>query len=290
MSKRKPRNNGRFSYITAGISTTLVLVLVGTVVFFGTMADNLSRALRENFTVEVLLSDSINHNQAYDLQTSLKRQPYTRSVSYISKEKATKLQSEALNIDPNEFLGHSPIPASFELHLKAEYADADSLKKFMPKLQADERVVDVVYPEDLMQNINSNINKVSMVLLVVAALLGFVSLALINNTLRMSIAKRRHSIQIMKLVGAKWSFIRRPFLWKAFNIGLWAGLAADILLYGGMYGLMMWDKEISALITPPVILVTLVSVPLIGIILTVISAFFSVNKHLGMSRHEAYLY
>ena len=113
MSKRKPRNNGRFSYITAGISTTLVLVLVGTVVFFGTMADNLSRALRENFTVEVLLSDSINHNQAYDLQTSLKRQPYTRSVSYISKEKATKLQSEALNIDPNEFLGPYRLPLSF---------------------------------------------------------------------------------------------------------------------------------------------------------------------------------
>ena len=290
MSKRKPRNNGRFGYVTAGISTTLVLILVGTVVFFGTMADNLSRALRENFTVEVLLSDSLNHEQAYDLQTTLKQQPYTRGISYISKEKATKLQSEALNIDPNEFLGYSPIPASFELQLKAEYADTDSLKKFMPKLQADERVVDVVYPEDLMQNINSNINKVSIVLLVVAALLGFVSLALINNTLRMNIAKRRHSIQIMKLVGAKWSFIRRPFLWQAFNIGFWAGLVADAVLYGGMYGLMTWDKEISALITPTVMLVTLVSVPLIGVILTVISAFFSVNKHLGMSRHEAYLY
>ena len=114
MSKRKPRSNGRFSYVTTGISTTLVLILVGTVVFFGTMADNLGRALRENFTVEVLLSDSINHNEAYDLQTTLKRQPYTRSVAYISKEKATQLQSEALNIDPKEFLGYSPIPASFE--------------------------------------------------------------------------------------------------------------------------------------------------------------------------------
>ena len=127
-------------------------------------------------------------------------------------------------------------------------------------------------------------------LLIVAALLGFVSLALINNTLRMSVAKRRHSIQIMKLVGAQWSFIRRPFLWQAFNIGFWAGLVADAVLYGGMYGLMTWDKEISTLITPTVMLVTLVSVPLIGVILTVISAFFSVNKHLGMSRHEAYLY
>lgn len=290
MSKRKPRSNGRFSYVTTGISTTLVLILVGTVVFFGTMADNLGRALRENFTVEVLLSDSINHNEAYDLQTTLKRQPYTRSVAYISKEKATQLQSEALNIDPKEFLGYSPIPASFELHLKAEYADADSLKVFMPKLQADNRVVDVVYPEDLMQNINSNINKVSIVLLVVAALLGFVSLALINNTLRMSVAKRRHSIQIMKLVGANWSFIRRPFLWQAFYIGCCAGLLADLVLYGGMYGLMKWDQEISALITPTLMATTLVGVPLIGVLLTVISAFFSVNKHLGMSRQEAYLY
>lgn len=127
-------------------------------------------------------------------------------------------------------------------------------------------------------------------LLVVAALLGFVSLALINNTLRMSIAKRRHSIQIMKLVGANWSFIRRPFLWQAFNIGCCAGLLADLVLYGGMYGLMKWDQEISALITPTVMAITLVSVPLIGVLLTVISAFFSVNKHLGMSRQEAYFY
>lgn len=268
----------------------MVLILVGTVVFFGMMADHLGRTLRENFTVEVLLNDSITQGQAYALQTKLKRAPYTRMVTYISKEKATRLQAEALDTDPNEFLGYSPIPASFELHLKAEYANTDSLRLFMSPLKTEAMVSDVVYPEVLMDNVNQNLQKVSLVLLVVAALLAFVSISLINNTMRLSVAQRRHSIQTMKLVGASWSFIRRPFLWQAFGIGLTSGVLAGGVLYGGIAAIVHWDVEMAELITPLIMLATLGSVLVVGIVLTLVCAYFSVNKHLGMSREEAYLY
>lgn len=290
MAQIKKRNSGHLSIVTACISTTMVLTLVGTVVFFVAMANNLSRSLRENFTVQVMLNDSITHNEAYRLQTLLKQQPYTKQVVYISKEKATLQQAEVLDVDPKDFLGYSPFPASFELHLKAEYADTDSLSKYMPMLRRDARISDVAYPEDLMKTVNQNIRQVSLVLLIVAALLTFISISLINNTLRMSVAKRRHAIQTMKLVGAKWGFIRRPFLIQAFFIGLFASIAADLVLAGGMVALNRWDEGISLLTTLPVQAVTLIAVPLIGITLTVICAFFSVNKHLGMSRNEAYLY
>lgn len=268
----------------------MVLVLVGVVAFFASMADNLSRTLRENFTVEVLIDDSTTQAQAHQLQTYLRHQPYTRLTNYISKDKATQLHASAQGIDPEEFLGHSPIPASFEVHLRAEYANSDSLARFMPALRQQAVVTDVVYPEDLMDNVNRNIGKVSLALLAVAVLLAIVSLSLINNTMRMSVARRRHSIQTMKLVGARWGFIRRPFMRQAFWIGFFAVLLADGLLYAGIAALLQWDAGIAALITPLVVAITLGSVAVVGLALTLITAFFSVNKHLYMTREQAYLY
>ena len=289
MRKKKSPRGGRLDSVTACISTTMVLILVGTVLFFAAVADNLSRSLRENFTVEVLLNDSISQQQAYQLQSMLKNQPYTRQVVYTSKEEATRQQVEAVGLD-NEFLGSSPIPASFEVHLKADYANTDSLQRYMPQLNKDVRVSDVIYPGDLMKNVNRNISQVSLVLLIVAVLLGFVSIALINNTVRMSVAKRRDAIQTMKLVGAKWSLIRRPFLIKAFFIGLISSILADLALLSGMLGLHQWDENISALVTPTVMSLTLIGVPVLGITLTMISAYFSVNRHIGMRRDDSYLY
>lgn len=289
MRKKKSPRGGRLDSVTACISTTMVLILVGTVLFFAAVANNLSRSLRENFTVEVLLNDSISQQQAYQLQSMLKNQPYTRQVVYTSKEEATRQQVEAVGLD-NEFLGSSPIPASFEVHLKADYANTDSLQRYMPQLNKDVRVSDVIYPGDLMKNVNRNISQVSLVLLIVAVLLGFVSIALINNTVRMSVAKRRDAIQTMKLVGAKWSLIRRPFLIKAFFIGLISSILADLALLSGMLGLHQWDENISALVTPTVMSLTLIGVPVLGITLTMISAYFSVNRHIGMRRDDSYLY
>lgn len=290
MRKRKKRSVGHFNSVTACISTTMVLILVGTVVFFATMADNLGRTLRENFTVEVLLDDSITHQDRQQLRDYLNRQPYTRLVKYMSKEEATKQQAEALDTDPNDFLGYSPIPASFEVHLKAEYANSDSLHLFMPPIKKKSFVSDVVYPEDLMDNVNHNIKNVSIALLVVALLLAFISISLINNTMRLSVARRKHAIQTMKLVGAKWSFIRKPFLWQAFWIGLISSALSDGVLFAGMHALTLWDAQIAGLITPFVMLSTLLFVPVFGIFLIILSAFFSVNKHLQMSRNESYLY
>lgn len=289
MAKKKKRSSGGFNTVTSCISTTLVLILLGTVVFFVTMADNLGRSLRENFTVQVLLSDSIPNREAVKLQTFLRQQKYVRHVSYTSKEKATREQAEALETDPAEFLGYSPIPASFELHLKAEYADNDSLARYTPALKKQTYITDVIYPQDLMDAVNYNIQRVSIVLLAVAILLAFVSFALINNTMRLSVYARRFTIHSMKLVGAKWSFIRRPFMKRAFWIGFTSAVLADGLLFGMMHYLISWDADISQLITPIVMAATLGSVFFCGLFLTLACAFFSVNRHLHMSGNEVFL-
>lgn len=288
MAKRK-RSAGGFNTFTACISTTLVLILFGTVVFFVSVADNLGRTMKENFSVQVLLSDSISQKGTYDMQQFLRNQKPVRHVSYTSKAKATKEQAEVLGSDPEEFIGNSPYPASFELLLKAEYANNDSLKKYMPAVRKRAFVTDVIYPQDLMDSVNRNIHTASIVLLSLALLLGFVSFALISNTMRFSAYANRYTIYTMKLIGAKWSFIRRPYLLQALWIGIIASIIADGTLFGAIQALLNWDEGIGALLTPTVILYTFGSVPLVGIVLTVVCAFFSVNRFLRLRGNKIYL-
>lgn len=286
---RKNTRNGRFDNFTACISTAMVLILLGTVVFFVTVGNNMSRTLRENFTVNVLLDDSITVRETNDLFRDLKRMPCVRHATYISKAEATRDQAEALDINPEEFLGYSPIPASFELQLKAEYTNRDSLSRYMPKIKARRPVTDVIYPEDLIKSVNRNIEIVSIVLLSIALLLAIVSLSLINNTMRLTFSRHRYSVHTMKLVGAKWSFIRRPFLWHAFLIGLVASIIACGILFAGMNAIVQWDETLTDSINILVIGVTLGSTFVIGILLTVICAFFSINHLLNLSRHQVYV-
>ena len=204
--------------VTTCISTTLVLMLLGIVVLFVTVGNNFSRQIREGLTVEVMVSDTIHRSDLLSLQTFLRQAPFSRRVDYISKERGTREMNEALQGNMGEFIGSSPIPAEFEVYLNSAYANLDSLSHFEPVLRSRPGVIEVAYPRDVMESLDRTIPMVGLVLLIAAALLALVSFALINNSVRMSVYARRFSIHTMKLVGAEWSFIRRPFLRRAFFI------------------------------------------------------------------------
>lgn len=289
MGKKTRSGGSRFNAVTSCISTALVLIMLGMVVFFVTVAENFSRSLRENFTVEVLLADSLSNKELRGMQTELRALPFVRHVAFISKEKGLKDMVAAIGNAPDEFLGYNPIPAEFELYLKADYASPDSLKKFLPALKKKPGVTDVLYPEEEMESVAQTIPRVSIVLLSVALLLAFISFSLINNTMRMSIYARRFSIHTMKLVGANPSFIRRPFLAGAFWIGLAAVVLSGGILGAGMYYLCGLDTVVAALVTPFVVAATLGSVAVCGIVLTLACAFVSVNRFLRMKTSEIYL-
>ena len=274
--------------ITPCISTTLVLVLLGTVVFFVAMGVQLSRVMKENFSLSLMLDDGITQAEAYGLQQRLRAEPYVRLTSYVSKEKASREQAEAMGADPAEFMGYSPVPASFEVYLNADYTAADSLAKIVPALQADEHVIEVVYPQELMETVNANIRRVSVVLLVIAVLLTFVSFSLINNTMRLSVYASRFLIHTMKLVGAKWSFIRRPFMLNAFGIALVSVLAAEAVLVGLAVWLVKWEPDVLRVLDWRVAAVTTGVVAAAGLLMTMLCAYFSVNKHLRMSGNSVY--
>ena len=281
--KRRRNNAGNrrgVQMVTLCISTTMVLVLLGMVVFSVLTSHNLSQWVKENLTVTV--------NEAKLLCRDLYHRPYSRNIDYISREQALKEQSEAMGSDPSEFLGMNPFSATLELQMKSDYANRDSLKWIAAELKKNPKVADVAYQVDLMDSVNRNLTKMNLLLLVIAGLLTFVSFALISNFVRLSVYSRRFLIHTMKLVGASWGFIRRPFMKQGLVVGIIAAVLAIVVLGACVYGLYYYEPNMMVVITWRELVITAVAVLLFGIIITSVSAYISVNKFLRMTPGELY--
>lgn len=286
-TKKAVRRNG-MQLVTLCISTTMVLVLLGLVVMSVLTARNLSRSMQENLTVTLVLNDTLTVNDGHILCRDLYHRPYTKNVDYIGKEQARKEMSEVLGTDPTEFLGANILPATIEVQLKADYANRDSLRLISKELKKNPKVTDLTYPQDLMDKVNENLSKLSVVLLVLAALLTVVSFSLINNSVRLSVYSRRFTIHTMKLVGASWSFIRWPFMRRALCVGLVAALLACGVLGACVYGLYEYQPGSEQVITWLELTITGVAVFLFGIVITALCSFISVGRFLRMTAGELY--
>ena len=274
--------------VTLCISTSMVLVLLGMVVFSVLTSRNLSQWVRENLTVTVMLNDEVTVNEAKLLCRDLYHRPYSRNIDYISREQALKEQTAAMGSDPSEFLGMNPFSATLELQMKSDYANRDSLKWIAAELKKNPKIADVVYQVDLMDRVNRNLTKVNILLLVIAALLTFISFSLINNTVRLSVYSRRFLIHTMKLVGASWGFIRGPFMKRGLVVGIIAAVLAILVLGGCVYGLYYYEPNMMNIITWRELAITAGAVLLFGIIITSVSCYISVNRFLRMTPGEMY--
>ena len=287
--RRKYAGNHRgVQLVTLCISTAMVLVLLGLVVFSVQTSRNLSQWVKENLTVTVMLSDDATQADAKVLCKNLRQRPYSKSVEFVTREQALKEQTAAMGSDPSEFLGVNPFPATLELQMWSDYANRDSLKWIATELRKNAKVTDVAYQVDLVDSVNRNLGKVNILLLVLALLLTFVSFSLINNTVRLSFYSRRFTIHTMKLVGASWNFIRRPFMRQGLMVGLVAALIANIVLGACAYALYCYEPNVMTIITWRELLITALAVFLFGIIITEACSYISVNKFLRMSAGELY--
>jgi cell division transport system permease protein len=193
-----------------------------------------------------------------------------------------------MGTDPAEFLGYNPFTASIEIKLNAEYANSDSIAWIEKEILANKRVMEVSYPQDLLDSVNRNLQRVSLFLMGLAALLTLISFALINNTIRLAVYSKRFLIHTMKLVGASWSFIRRPFLVRNMWVGVLAALMADALLMGMAYMLVKYEPQLVEIITPATLLVVMGSVFVFGVVITCMCAYISINKYLRMKASTLY--
>jgi cell division transport system permease protein len=290
MKKRRKmtsRHHG-MQVVTLCISTTMVLILLGLVVLSVLTARNLSTYVRENMAINLVLGDTISTADGSALVQQMQAQPFAREVKYISQEEALQTMTERLGADPVEFAGVNPFQAEIEIQMKAAYANTDSLRSISDRLKKDERVTDVAYQADLIDDVNVNIQRISLILLALSVLLLIVSYALISNSVRLGVYSRRFTIHTMKLVGASWSLIRRPFLRRSIIIGLVASLLACAILGGIVYSLYRYQPGATELITQRDLIITGIAVLAFGLVFMLVCTLFSVNKFLRMTAGELY--
>lgn len=290
MKRRQEKTGHRqgVQLVTLCISTSMVLVLLGLVVFSVQTSRNLSQWVKENLTVTVILNDKVGTDQAKQFSEYLYARPFSKNIDYISREQALKEQTEAMGSDPSEFLGMNPFPATLELQLNSDYANADSLAWIADELRKNKEVADVAYQVDLMDSVNRNLAKLNILLLVLALLLTVISFSLINNTVRLSVYSRRFLIHTMKLVGASWGFIRRPFMKQGLMVGIIAALLAIMALGAAIYALYYYEPGILRIITWRELLITALSVLVFGLVITLTCSYVSVNRFLKMPAGELY--
>ena len=178
--KQKKKSAIDIQFVTACISTSLVLLLLGSVVFFVLSAGRLSDHVRENLELSLLLNDNTDEKEVERIVSYVTMQSYTKEVNYISKEDILAEQTTSMGLDPTEFLGYNPYTASIEVKLNAEYVNADSIALIKNRLMRYTQIREISYPSELMDNVNENIRKISVLLLLLALVLSLISFALIN--------------------------------------------------------------------------------------------------------------
>ena len=270
------------------ISITMVLLLLGSVVLFALTANELSKSVRESLTVTVVLQDDIAVTEAKAFNDSISALPFVKHSQYISSEQALEEQSKSMGLDPSEFLGSNPFSISLELAMKHQYNCSDSLNWIVPGLKSCEAVHDVIYQHELVDTLNRNLNRISAIFLVIALLLILVSMSLINNMVRISIHNHRFDIYTMKLVGADWSFIRKPFMARAALMGFFSAVLADVMLLGGVEWSISKDPSAISFLPMQNVAVMAVCVFLFGLVLTLLCTYVSVTRILGMRESDLY--
>lgn len=278
----------RWQFLTSTISTTMVLLLLGALVLFILTAKEIRDYVHQDLTVTLVLADGTTPEMAHELDSQISERQYIHRIDYISSEQALQEQVETMGIDPREFLDKNPFNISLELKLKSEYVCPDSLNWIVGELQQEDAVIDVIYQREMIESLNSNLNTITIILLAITAILAVICISLINNTVHLSVYSHRFIINTMKLVGAKWSFIRRPFMLRSLGMGLLATAIADGILVLLVHWMVKFDGDIAVFISRQNIIIMVASVLGFALVITLFCTYISVTRFLRMRESDLY--
>lgn len=276
------------SYVTSVISISLVLVLMAAAGVFAANAGGVARWFKENMAVSVLLKQSTTEKEGKALSEELSSLPYVKESRYISKEEGAEEMKGLLGEDFLSVFESSPIPISIDLKLNGDFITRDSLEWVKTSLLENKYVEEVVYQESLVEALNANLRRISLVLGVVIVLLLIISFALISNTVRLNIYARRFTIHTMSLVGARRSFIARPFLLQAAVQGAVAGLIAAAVLYALIRFLSRDSGLLTLILDMRLVWAVLAGTVLLGVLICVVSTLLVVRRVAYISKDDLY--
>ena len=276
------------AYLSSVISISLVLLLVGVAAMLLVNAKGVSDYFKENMQVSVMMKQNVSDEAALEFKEVLDGERYIRSTQFISKEQGRKELALQLGDDFLDVFETSPIPVSIDVTLEAGYVSSDSLEVVKAEISRNPLVDEVIYQRSLVDALNANLSRISLVLGVFIALLLFISYVLINNTVRLNVFARRFTIHTMKLVGATRSFIRAPFLVQATFQGLFSAFLAIIVLLGLMFLMRSSFAQLFEIFRMDLLLLVMGIVVAAGLFICLTSTYFVVNKLVSIGKDELY--
>jgi cell division protein ftsX len=251
-------------------------------------ANKLANYFKEQVTVTVLIKDDAKNADIEQLQKTLSVASFVKSVRFVSKEVAAEKFSKDIGEDFVTFIGTNPLQNTIDLSLKAEYAEPDKMREIKRELEQNSFVTEVVYDQSLVALIHENVNRIGIVTLIFSALFTFVSILLINASIRLSIYSKRFIIKTMQLVGATRSFIRRPFLWTNVRLGILSALIAIVLFYLSLLAIVKSYPEFNILMDTDTLSIVFISIITIGILISWLSTYFATQRFLNLNTNDLY--
>lgn len=288
MSETITRNRLRTSGFTVIISLSLVLFMLGALGLLVINANKLATHFKENVGFQVYLKDTATSAQTDALIQELNNAAFTKSVILINKEQAAMKLKTDLGEDFVAFLGSNPLLNSLEVKLNADYANTDTLQAIEKTILQKPFVKEVVYQKIMIDKLNKNTRAAAFFILIFSGALLIVAIALINNTIRLSIYSQRFLIRTMYLVGATRAFISKPFIFKGFRQGIISGILAGIMLAGFLMLSTRFIPDLLQLQDENVLLLLFSGIVLVGVIISAFSAFFAVSRYLHLKTSDLY--
>jgi cell division transport system permease protein len=262
--------------------------MIGLVGLLVLNAKNLSDFVKENINFTIVLKPEVREIDMVKLQKELDDSPFVKSTEYVTREKAAKEFAQTLGEDFVGVLGYNPLNASIEVKLYAQYANQDSISKIDKYLKNNSLIQEVVYEKSLIQQVNKNVKKISLIILGFSGFLLFIAIALINNVVRLLMYSKRFIIRTMQLVGAAKGFVRRPFLYRSLWHGLIASIIAIILMCVLLYYIRNEFPDLLFFTNYEVLTILFSGIAILGIFLNLICSFFAINKYLNLDIDKLY--
>ncbi|MDB2675573.1 permease-like cell division protein FtsX [Flavobacteriales bacterium] len=278
----------RTSSLSTMLSISLVLLMLGCMGFIYINTNRLTNYIKENVGLSLILNDNIKKVDRFQLQKNLDASPWVKSSRFVSKDEAAKILESDLGEDFISFLGFNPLSASIEVFLNAEYASDQNFNALKKEIEGNEIVKEIIIQKDLIDSINSNVRKLTLILVSFSVLLLIVAIALINNTIRLTVYSKRFIIRTMKLVGATNSFVRKPFLKSGIVQGVFSGLIGVLLLISVLFSLHKEMPELLVLQDMYTIVLIFVGIIAFGVLMSVVVTNIAVGKYLKMNENDLY--
>lgn len=278
----------RTSYFSTVVSITLVLFTLGLLGLLVLHAKKLSDYAKENIGFNIMIKENVKEAGIIEFLKKLDTEPYVKSTEYIPKEKAALELKKELGEDFIGFLGYNPLLPTIDLRLKAAYTSLESVSSIEKKLLTNPEVKEVFYQKDLLEMVNSNIERISLIILAFTAVLMIIAIALINNTIRLSVYSRRFLIRTMQLVGATRHFIRRPFIMNGVINGIVSAVLAIGLLMVVVSFAFQEVPELIQMVDVSMYAILILVILVFGIVISWFSTYLAVHKYLRMKTDELY--